>query len=134
VRDLPSGGRPVILVWVKRVWRCPQALCSKRTWISDQSGDRAAGLVDRAGRVETCRRVGQDGASVAAIAREFGVEWRTAMGAVRERGTPLIEDPQRLAGVEALGVDETVFTAATACQATSFVTGIVDLTRGPGPA
>jgi hypothetical protein len=44
---------------------------------------------------------------VAAIAREFGVGWRTAMGAVRERGTPLIEDPQRLAGAEALGVDET---------------------------
>jgi len=23
VRDLPSGGRPVILVWIERVWRCP---------------------------------------------------------------------------------------------------------------
>ena len=22
VRDLPAGGRPVTLVWVKRVWRC----------------------------------------------------------------------------------------------------------------
>jgi transposase len=32
VRDLPAGGRPVILVWVKRVWRCPHALCPKRTW------------------------------------------------------------------------------------------------------
>ena len=22
VRDLPAGGRPVTLVWIKRVWRC----------------------------------------------------------------------------------------------------------------
>lgn len=25
VRDLPSGGRPVQLVWLKRVWRCEKA-------------------------------------------------------------------------------------------------------------
>ena len=27
VRDLPSGGRPVTLVWVKRVWRCHESAC-----------------------------------------------------------------------------------------------------------
>ena len=32
IRDLPSAGRPVTLVWVKRVWRCREALCSKVTW------------------------------------------------------------------------------------------------------
>lgn len=32
VRDLPSGGRPVTMVWIKRVWRCPRALCPPRTW------------------------------------------------------------------------------------------------------
>jgi transposase len=32
VRDLPTGGRPVTLVWVKRVWRCPHPRCAKRTW------------------------------------------------------------------------------------------------------
>jgi transposase len=31
VQDLPSGERPVMLVWVKRVWRCGYAACSKRT-------------------------------------------------------------------------------------------------------
>jgi hypothetical protein len=49
VRDLPSGGRPVMLVWVKRVWRCGHPRCPKRTWTSNQRGDRAAGIVDRAG-------------------------------------------------------------------------------------
>jgi transposase len=49
VRDLPAGGRPVTLVWVKRVWRCPHSACAKRTWTQDLAGDRAAGVADRAG-------------------------------------------------------------------------------------
>jgi transposase len=72
-RDLPWAGRPVTLVWVKRVWRCPQRLCGKRTWTETSAaiGPRAS-LTQRA-RAEICRRVGEDGASVAAVAREFGV-------------------------------------------------------------
>jgi transposase len=134
VRDLPAGGRPVTLVWVKRVWRCAHRLCPQRTWTetSDMIAPRAS-LTGRA-RAEICRRVGEDGASVAAVAREFGIGWRTAMGAVREHGTPRVDDPARLDGVTALGLDETAFTAATATQPTSFVTGIVDLTRRGGPA
>jgi hypothetical protein len=49
VRDLPAGGRPVTLVWVKRVWRCPRVLRGKRTWTTGQRGDQASGVVDRAG-------------------------------------------------------------------------------------
>jgi transposase len=134
VRDLPSGGRPVTLVWIKRVWRCRYPQCGKRTWTetSNAIAPRAS-LTERA-RAEVCRRVGEDGASVAAVAREFGIGWHTAMAAVRDRGRPLVDDPARLAGVSALGVDETAFTAATARRPTAFVTGIVDLSpdrRGP---
>jgi transposase len=134
VRDLPSGGRPVTLVWVKRVWRCRHAVCPKRTWTetTEVIAPRAS-LTERA-RAEICRRVGQDAASVAAVAREFGIGWRTAMTAVRDYGTPRVEDPTRLDGVEAIGLDETAFQAASATRSTSFVTGIVDLTRGFGPA
>ena len=32
VRDLPAAGRPVTLVWVKRVWRCVEPRCPRRTW------------------------------------------------------------------------------------------------------
>jgi transposase len=68
------------------------------------------------------------------VAREFGISWRTAMAAVREYGQRWVDDQKRLVGVEALGVDETAFQAAAATRSTSFVTGIVDLTRGRGPA
>jgi transposase len=134
VRDLPAGGRPVTLTWVKRVWRCPQRLCPQRTWTETSEAIAPRASLTRRARAEICRRVGEDGHSVAAVAREFGVGWRTAMGAVREHGTPRVDDPDRLAGVSALGVDETAFQAAAALRATSFVTGIVDLTRDRGPA
>jgi transposase len=134
IRDLPTAGRPVTLVWIKRVWRCPQPLCPTRTWTetSPLITPRAS-LTERA-RAEVCRRVGEDGASVAAVAREFGVGWGTAMAAVRAHGTPRVNDPGRVAGVKTLGVDETAFPAASATRSTSFVTGIIDLTRAGRPA
>jgi hypothetical protein len=27
VRDLPIADRPVVLVWAKRLWRCPEPAC-----------------------------------------------------------------------------------------------------------
>jgi transposase len=32
VRDLPSSGRAVTLLWLKRLWRCPEPACEVRTW------------------------------------------------------------------------------------------------------
>lgn len=126
VRDLPSGGRPVTLVWVKRVWRCVER-CPTSTWTEASEAIAArASLTERA-RAEVCRRVGEDGHSVAQVARDFGVRWATAMRAVRDYGQPRVDDPARLEGVAALGVDETAFLSANGRHHTMFVTGIVDL-------
>ena len=127
VRDLPAGGRPVTLVWVKRVWRCAEPACSVSTWTETSEHIRPrASLTERA-RAEACRRVGEDGHSVAQVAVALGVQWATVMAAVRDYGCPRVDDPERLAGVEALGVDETAFLAANAAHPTVFVTGMVDL-------
>jgi transposase len=67
---------------------------------------------------------------VAAVARDLGVGWATIMRAVAEHGTPLVEDPARLAGVAALGLDETSFLKATRTAPTRYVTGLVDLEGG----
>jgi transposase len=129
VRDLPNAGRPVTLVWIKRLWRCEQPLCPQRTW-SETSIElpARASLSARAARM-ACRRVGELGEAVATVAVEFGVGWGTVMRAVREHGSPLVDDPVRLTGVSALGVDETAFLAANASHPTVFATGLVDLTR-----
>lgn len=130
VRDLPAGGRPVVLVWVKRVWRCVESWCARRTWTETASAIGPRASMTARSRAEACRRVGEDGHSVAAVARDFGVSWATVMGAVREHGTPRVDDPARLAGVRELGVDETAFLAGNHRHPTLFVTGLVDVAAG----
>ena len=49
IRDLPTAGRPVTLVWIKRVWRCVHQLCPKQDLDRDLAADHAAGVADRAG-------------------------------------------------------------------------------------
>lgn len=130
VRDLPSGGRPVTLVWVKRVWRCMERSCPTSTWTETSQNIRARACLTERARREICRRVGEEGHSVAEVARDFGVGWGTAMAAVAEYGQPLVDDPDRLGAVSAVGVDETAFLAANAAHHTMFVTGVVDVRPG----
>jgi len=128
VRDLPAGGRPVALLWAKRVWRCADGDCPQGTWTEQTAAIGArASLTERARR-DACRRVGRDGHSIAQVARDLGVGWSTVMTAVRDHGAPLVDDPDRTAGVTALGMDETAFLAANQDHHTLYVTGFVDLT------
>lgn len=32
VRELPVLGRPTVLMWAKRRWRCPEGDCEVKTW------------------------------------------------------------------------------------------------------
>lgn len=127
VRDLPFGGRPVRLVWLKRRWRCADADCPARTW-TEESGHVAprSVLTLRAG-VEATRQVGELAMPVAVVARELGVCWWTVMNAVVLHGTPLVDDPKRVGRVRALGIDETSFLAANRDHSTVYATGLVDL-------
>ena len=129
VRDLPIAGRPVRLVWAKRIWHCVEPLCATGTWSERHAliASRAS-LTERA-RVEICRRVGEDADSVAQVAREFGIGWHTAMAAVREHGEALVDDPERLGAPSALGLDETSFLRARPTHPTVMITGFVDLDR-----
>ena len=130
VRDLPAGGRAVTLVWVKRVWRCTEPACATSTWTETSEAILPRVSMTERARAEACRRVGEDGHSVAQVAAAFGVSWATVMAAVRVHGRPRVDDPTRTEGVEALGVDETAFLAGNAQHPTTYVTGIVDV-RAP---
>ena len=72
---------------------CSDPDCAKKTWseTSEAIGPKAV-LTERAA-MEICRRVGEDGDSVAEVARAFGVGWHTAMAAVRVHGRPKVDDP-----------------------------------------
>jgi transposase len=130
VRDLPIGGRPVVLAWRKRIWRCAEPACGVRTWTERTAAIGPRAVLTQRARAEACRRVGKDAHAVAAVARDLGVGWATIMRAVRDHGQPLVDDPTRLEGVAALGLDETSFLKATRLAPTRYVTGLVDLEGG----
>jgi transposase len=130
VRDLPIGGRPVVLWWRKRLWRCREPACGVRTWTEQAAAIRPRAVLTERARAEACRRVGKDAHAVAAVARDLGVGWATVMRAVAEHGQPLVDDPARLDGVAKLGLDETSFLKATRLAPTRYVTGLVDLEHG----
>jgi transposase len=130
VRDLPIGGRPVVLAWCKRLWRCREPACGVRTWTERVTGIAPRTVLTERARAEACRRVGKDAHAVAAVARDLGVGWATVMRAVADHGRPLVDDPTRLEDVAALGLDETSFLKATRLAPTRWVTGLVDLEHG----
>lgn len=140
VRDVPAGGRPVRLCWLKNVWRCESvgrdgSRCAPRTWTEASEHVKPRAVLSERAKAEATRRVGRDAHSVAGVARDYGVGWHTTMRGVVEHGAPMVDDPARLADVDHLGVDETVFLSANGEHPTLFATGMVD-TRpaGGGPA
>jgi len=135
VRDLPLAGRPTVLTWSKRVWRCREPLCLQGTWSERTQAIRPKAVLTERARVDACRRVGQDAASVALVAHDLGVDWPTIMRAVTEYGLKILDEQWLHTAVRRRGVDETAFLRATATSHTRFVTGLVDLVpAGGGPA
>jgi transposase len=126
--DLPAFGRPAVLVWRKRRWRCPEAGCEVGTWTETNAriAPARAAMTDRAGRWVTAQ-VGREGRTVADVARELGCDWHTVMDAVVAYGTPLIEDPARIGAVTALGLDETLFARTGRWRTQHWCTSIVDV-------
>jgi transposase len=80
VRDLPIGGRPVVLLWRKRIWRCGGPACGVRTWTERAAAIRPRAVLTERARAEACRRVGKDAHSVAAVARDLGLAGRRRCG------------------------------------------------------
>src|SRR5437660_6627927 len=127
VRDLPMAEAPVVLVWSTRIWRCPEVDCAMKTWSEETDAIALRAVLTERARAEVCRRVGEDGHSVAQVARSFGVSWATAMDAVRDPGRPRVDHLSRLRLPRAIGLDETSFLAGSISHPTLLVTGFVDL-------
>ena len=130
VRDVEWAGRPAVLVWNKRVWCCPEPACAVKTWTETHDA-----IAPRSGWTERARRQASDevaaGASVAAVARRYGVGWHTVMAAVRDYGTPIVDDPARIPDTIAIGVDEASMLTGTADQqATRYTTNVIDAVTG----
>jgi transposase len=129
VRDLPIAGRPTVLVFARRRWRCCEPVCEVTTWSEHTDTIAPRASLTRRARARLAAMVNVEGSSIAAAAAEFGVGWHTANQAVADYTDPVCKDPARLDGVSAIGVDEKRFLNATAEHRTVFTTQIVDLDR-----
>jgi transposase len=125
VRDLPAGGRAVVLLWAKRVLACVEG-CGTFRECSTALPPRAC-LTARA-RAEAVRLVSGDNRSVASVVASFGVAWDTVMRAVRDDARRVLaeHDGQR---VVAFGLDETVMNPSRSHTRRRYVTVFVDLDR-----
>ncbi len=99
------GGRPVVLVWFKRVWRCVEPACGQRTWSERTVAIRARSVLTERARVECARRVGQNATDVARVATDLGVGWGTVMRAVWEYGQKVLDGQWLHTNVTVLGGD-----------------------------
>jgi len=129
--DLASFGRPSRLLWRKHRWRCPTQECPVNTWTLNDPRIAAArlALTDRAGRWAT-GQVGRFGRSVADVAAELDCDWHSVNDAVQASGTALLDDPGRIAVVNAVGLDETLFVREGPRHLKRWATSIVDVRRG----
>ena len=129
--DLPSFGRPARLVWRKHRWRCPTLSCPIGSWTGVDARIAAPRLAmtDRAGRW-VAEQVGRRGRTVNEIAVELGCDWHTINDTVIAYGTALVDDPDRIGDVEALGLDETLFARLGPWRTQHWSTSIVDVRRG----
>jgi transposase len=66
------GGRPLVLAWPKRIWRCREPPCGVRTWTERAAPIRPRAVLTQRARAQACRRVGKDAHAVAAVARDLG--------------------------------------------------------------
>jgi transposase len=128
LHDIPCFGRPVQLLWAKRVWRCQDPDCPRTTFTEEHPlAVPLAKLTARAVNWATDALQHFD-TSVSALGRQLGVSWHTLWHGIRAGAAHRIADTGRLKGVNALGVDEHVW-AHTGPPGTGMVTGIVDHTR-----
>ena len=129
--DLPAFGRPVRLRWRKHRWCCPSDTCPVGSWTGEDPRIAAPRLAmtDRAGRWVT-EQVGRYGRTVNDVAVELGCDWHTINDTVLAYGTALVDDPDRIGTVTALGLDETLFVRRGRWRRQQWATSIVDVTGG----
>lgn len=126
--DAPAFGVPVRVRWSKRLWRCAQQECpvatfsETHTFAPTRSKLTVRAVAWAAGMLRT------DDTTVSAIARRLGVGWHTLWRAISAHAGESAEDPARLEGVTALGVDEHIWKPSRHGHDRA-ITSMVDLSR-----
>jgi transposase len=127
--DAPCFGVPVLIVWLKRIWRCGELDCPQLTWSEEHEliGPRAV-LTSRA-IAWAVDALAHDDTTVSALARHLRVGWHTLWRAVKAEAAARTSRAERFGGVKTLGVDEHIWRPGRFRAGERAVTAMVDLTR-----
>ena len=109
LHDIPAFGAPVQLEWRQRRYRCLEPACPVRGFSEEHAlaVPRAKLTVRAAWWAISC--IQRDNASVASMARRLRVDWHTVWAAIKPLLAEFANDPNRLTGVDTVGVDEHIW-------------------------
>jgi transposase len=126
--DLPVFGRAVRLAWHKTRYACPDTTCPHASWTPTDLRIAAARatVTQRAGRWAT-EQVGRFRRAVSAVAAELGCDWHTVNDTVLAYGEQLVDHPDRIGQVTAIGLDETLFARTGQYRTRRWATTIADV-------
>jgi transposase len=103
--DVRRGADPVVLVWLKRRWKCRNPVCGRATFTESLPQVPSRARLTTRLREHAAHLVGELGVPVAAAAGESGLSWPTAHEAFSGQADAVLGRP--LARVRVLGIDET---------------------------
>lgn len=103
--DVRRAADPVVLVWLKRRWKCGNEACGRATFTESLSQVPSRARLTARLRGYGAHLVGELGVPVGTAAGESGVSWPTVHGAFTEQADTVLDQP--LAPVRVLGIDET---------------------------
>lgn len=130
IRDAPAGGQAVLVRWRKRIWCCPDADCTAKTWTEQHRFARPRAVLSERAAVWATDRVAGIEATPASIARSFGVSWSTVWTAIERIGSERVDDPDRVGATRMVGFDETVMQPSGRRRRRRFITAAVDIATG----
>ncbi len=101
--DTPCFGMPVVLVWVKRTWACPEPTCPVKSFseIDEALAPPRSTWTTRA-RWWAVSQLRREHACITGLARQLGVAWDTTSSGVRPLLQAAADDDTRFGGVRLL--------------------------------
>jgi transposase len=126
--DAPCFGVSVLIIWLKRVWRCTETDCVIGTWSESHELVAPRTVLTSRASAWAVDALAHDDTTVSALARHLRVDWHTLWNAVRSEATRRTSRAERTRGVRTLGVDEHIWRPSHHGRERA-VTAMVDLTR-----
>lgn len=126
--DAPCFGVAVLIVWLKRIWRCGERDCPQLTWSEEHGLIAPRAVLTSRAIVWAVDALAHDDTTVSALARHLRVGWHTLWRAVKHEASRRTGDPGRTREVRTLGVDEHIWRPSHHGRDRA-VTAMVDLTR-----